>query len=224
MERVLKNSAAALIDRRDLDAGQMLCAAGDGHGMAAQNLDPGSTNRFHQLAAKVTTQIDDQHMRAGRMERQRRAIGIIIVGEDDGAVARYDTIAVDVGPHRAGQHHPGKIIAGKDQGTFMRALRQHGLRGPHLPQTLARQMRWWAGHMVGDGFCQRQEIMVHITKHGGPRQQRDIIHRRQLGNHPGDPACRCLAIDRHVSLAKKPATKFILLVGQDHAGTASRGL
>ena len=59
MERIIKNGAATLIDRCDLDAGQMLRATGNDHGMAAKNFDPGSMGGFHQFAAEVPAQIDE---------------------------------------------------------------------------------------------------------------------------------------------------------------------
>ncbi|MEK9854544.1 MAG: SIMPL domain-containing protein, partial [Rhodobiaceae bacterium] len=46
----------------------MLRAAGDGHGMAAQNLDPGRAHGLHQLAAKVAPQIDDKHITASDIQ------------------------------------------------------------------------------------------------------------------------------------------------------------
>ena len=224
VERVIKNRARTFIDRRDLDTCQMLRAAGDGHGMAAQNLDSGRAHSLHQPALKVAPQIDDNHMRAGAVKRQRRAVGIVIIGEDDRAIAGDNAIAVDIGPYRAGQHHARQIIAGKDERAFMRALCQNSLRGPHFPQALAWQMRWRRGHMIGHALGQRQEVVVHIAEDGGPRQQCHVIHRRQLGNHAGDPACRRGAIDRHIGLAKQPAAKFILLVRKDHPRPAAGGL
>ena len=122
MERIVEKGGRAVIHRRDLDAGQMLCAAGDTDRMTAVNVDSGGTNGLHQLAAEIAPQIDDNHMRAGPVKRQRRAICIVIVGEHNRSVAGDDAIPVDIGPDRARQHDARQIIAGKHKGAFMRCL------------------------------------------------------------------------------------------------------
>ena len=106
----------------------------------------------------------------------------------------------------------------------MRALRQHGLAGPHFPQPLARQMRRPLSQMVGDALHKRQVIMVHIAKHRRAWQQRHLGHRFKFGSHPGDPDACIHTFNSGVILSQQPAAKLILLIGQNHPGTAASGM
>ncbi len=138
MDRIIRYLCGIFIDRRNLDPRNALGAAGDGDRMTMHHPDAGSSGRLCQCAAHLGTQIDKDDFGASGLQRQRCPVGIIIIGEDNGAVAGHHTIAIDIGTDRAGQHHPRQVIAGKDQRAFMRALRQYHLGGAHFPHALAR--------------------------------------------------------------------------------------
>ena len=96
MDRVVQNLGRAFVHRRDFDPRDPLCAGGDGDGGSAHYLDAGGADGLDQLALQIAAKIDHHHMRPGAMKRQCRAIGIVIVGKDDGTVAGNNAIAVDV--------------------------------------------------------------------------------------------------------------------------------
>ena len=66
---------------------------------------------------------------------------------DDHALADLDAILIAIAPRGVGEHHARAIVVREDQRTLDRAGRQHHLAGAHLPQTLARQVRF------GDEVC-----------------------------------------------------------------------
>ena len=199
IERILQQRGGAFIDGCDLHPGNALRAAGGGHGMAGQHLNTGRAGSGDQLTLHIAPQINQQHMRPGPMKRQCGAVGIVIIGEDNRAVARHHAIAGDIAADSAGQHHPWQIIAREHQRAFNRTLCQNNLLGTHLPHALARQMRRPLRHMVGDPLGQCQIVVIHIAEHGGARQQRHLWHRRQLGNRLGHPGGRACAVNAGIA-------------------------
>ena len=153
------------------------------------------------------------------MQSHRGAVGIIIICHDDRALARQRCVTIDVAAHRTCQHDPRQIIAGKNKWPFMRALCQNGLSGADFPQPLAWQMRWPIWQMVGDALVQRQIVCVHIAKYGGTWQHRYLGHAGQLIYNLSDPVNRRFAVNFNAGLGKQPTAKFILLIGNDNAGT-----
>ena len=101
MDRVVQNLCRACVHRRDFNPCDALCAGGDGDGGPAHHLYAGGADGLDQLALEIAAKIDHHHMRPGAMKLQCRAIGIVIVGEDDGAVAGDNAITGDIATHSA---------------------------------------------------------------------------------------------------------------------------
>ena len=221
MDRVVQNLCCAFVHWRDFNSCDALCAGGDGDGGPAHHLDAGGADGLDQLALEIAAKIDHHHMRPGALKRQCRAIGIVIVGEDDGAVAGDNAITGDIAAHSARKHHARKVVSGEYQRALVRALRKDGLAGPHFPHALARQVGGALAKMVGHPLGQGDVVMVHIAEHGGARQQRNLGHRLEFGHHTGNPVGRRLAVDGGVGFAEKPAAELVLLVGKDHAGAGT---
>jgi hypothetical protein len=81
----------------------------------------------------------------GLMQIERGAIGAVMGGGDDDAVADFDAVAVEIIARRIGQHDAGAVVVGKHQRPLDRAGGEHHLFRPHLPQPLARRIRIGAG-------------------------------------------------------------------------------
>ncbi len=119
-----------------------------------------------------------------RVKVERRAIGGVVRGDDDGAAAAAHAVAVEVGARRVGQHHARPVVAREHQRPLDRARREHHLLRAHLPQPLARQARVGVGQMVGDALRQPDQVVREIAEGGGARQQR-----RRAGCAPASRPC-----------------------------------
>ena len=143
---------------------------GDGDGGTAHHLNARGADGLDQLALEIATQVDNDHIRSGAVKRQRRTIGIVIVGKDDGPVAGNNAVAVDVAADSAGQHHARKVVSGEYQRALMRALCQDRLVGTNFPHALTWQVNRALAKMVCHPFGQGDVVMVHKAKHGGAWQ------------------------------------------------------
>ena len=151
--------------------------------MASHDANAGCLGHLGQRAAHLMPQIDNHRLGPALLQGQGCAVAIIIIGEDNTAIARNNAIAIDKGAHRARQHHARQIIAGKDQRAFMRPLCQYHLTGAHFPHALAWQMGWPRRHMVGNAFGQRQIIVIHIAEYSCTRQQCYSRHRSKFADN-----------------------------------------
>ena len=75
--------------------------------------------------------------------------------------------------------------------------------------------------VVGQAFVNGQEVMVVVAVDGGAGQQHHVRQGFQFGNDAGDPFSGGLAVEAFTGIEQR-ATKFLLLVGDDHTGTAAR--
>ena len=100
----------------------------------------------------------------------------------------------------------------------MRPLCNDNMLCPNLPHALTWQVRRSFAKMIGDTLSQGQEIMIHITKNCGPKQQ---LHLALLliGLSSCQSSCCRLFVNADIGLAQKPAAKLILLISQNNAGT-----
>src|SRR6056297_2948048 len=87
--------------------------------------------------ARLTGVEDDGNFKAKLLERDGGAIGIVIVGDDHGAVTDRDTEINRVIAHRRGEHDAGNIVARKAQRPLDGPGRGHDLARANAPQTVA---------------------------------------------------------------------------------------
>jgi len=66
--------------------------------------------------ASTSGAIGDRHGEAGPRQIEAGAIGAVVVGNDDGPPARRHREAIQIGPHRTGQHHAGRSLLLKTSG------------------------------------------------------------------------------------------------------------
>ena len=64
--------------------------------------------------------------------------GLVVVGEDHGPPSRRGGEAVEVGPHRAGEHHARPVVAAEDDAALDRPRGEHGALRDDLPGPLPR--------------------------------------------------------------------------------------
>ena len=132
---------ARAVDRHDIHAGHPLGAVGRGDGRVGQDADAALLGLRRQRAAELGAQIDDGgDGDAGIGHVECRLIGAVVVGQDDGALARQRAEAVDIGAGGVRQHDAGAVVVGEHQGAFVGAGRQNHLFGADLPQALTRDL------------------------------------------------------------------------------------
>ena len=104
----------------------------------------------------------------------------------------------------------------------MRARRQHDLGRPHLPQTLARQVRVRLRKMVGHPLHQADVVVIVVAEGRRARQQGDVLARAQRGKSVREPRPGRCAVDDGGRLVQQSPAHFGLLVRKDNPLAALR--
>ena len=92
-----------------------------------------------------------------------------------------DSISVDVGPCRAGEHDAWAVVVREDQGPLVGPGREHHAFRPHLPQAAA----------VREPLRDQHQVLVVVAEGRGACEQPDIglrTERAQAGLEPVVPA------------------------------------
>ena len=110
----------ATVGAEDLGAGNDLDARGA----------RGIRHRPFGLGAQIGDQRDAD---ACLLEVERGAVGAIVRGGDNDAVADLGAILMAIAPRGIGEHHGRAVIVREDERTLDRAGRQHDLARAHLP-------------------------------------------------------------------------------------------
>jgi hypothetical protein len=113
--------------------------------------------------------IDDNHRRACFREVDPRLVGRVVVGKDDGALARPDGVATYITRYGRREHHARTVVVTERQWPLERALCEHDLPGTHPPQTLPHARALLFRNVVRAAFGNRQEIVIEIAEHGAAR-------------------------------------------------------
>ena len=122
--------------------------------------------------AGLGPQIGDQRdVDAGRLQIERGAVGAVVRGRDDDALADLDAVAVAVTPRGVGEHDARPVVVREDERALDRAGREHHLARAHLPQALARQVGIGDARSVGDALGEPDEILRVVAERRGARQQ-----------------------------------------------------
>ena len=108
----------------------------DDHGIA-DHLEPTRCSLARQLRRGHRPRIDDgRHTDTCGVQRERRAVGIIIVGRHDDRASDTHRVLDEIASHRAGQHDPGSVVVGEHQWLLDRTGGNHHPFRPDLPQPL----------------------------------------------------------------------------------------
>ncbi len=98
--------------------------------------DPEASRAGHvgERPGRLVAQVGDQLDRdAGLMQVERGAIGLVMCGGDDDALADLDAKEVEIAPRRARKHDPRPVVVGEDERPLDGAGREHDLARPHPP-------------------------------------------------------------------------------------------
>jgi hypothetical protein len=167
----------------------------------------------------LDTQIDDGLDRNPRFRQiESCRIGAVIVCEQNGAAARADGEAVEVGASGRGQHDAGTVIAVKDQRPLDRPGAQYDLLCAHPPQPLARLVGRRQGQIVGNALEQNEIVVVEIAGGRSAAQDSHLGQDPEFGHNtlqPGGP-CPSVEVGKRPALAQEGASELRLALGQDH--------
>ena len=130
-------------------------------------------------------------------------------------------IAVDVGAHRAGQHHAGPVVAAEHDGRSIAPAASTARLATMLPEALARLMRRRHRQMVGDPLHRAIGAAVIDAEHGGAAQERHS-GRPRARPRPPRPSRAPGAVDL-VALRQQPPAEAEILLAQDHARARRAG-
>ena len=208
-------------DSGDMHGPHPPAAIGVDDSVATQDVQARRCSGFCGRANRIRSEIGDRSdLDAVAMKIERRLVSAVVVGHHHRAPSGEDGEAVDVGPRRACQHHPGSVVVGKYQRPLQGPGGQHDPAGADAPQPLAREVSRRAGtEVVGDPFHGNQEIVIEISGDRGARERPHVRHRLQLGDGVAEPAgAGHVPVRGHV---RKGAARLAALVGQDDPGAAA---
>ena len=100
----------------------------------------------------------------------RRFVGGVGRGQDDGARPELDAVAVDVSAGSIREHDAGAIVVGEYERPLDRSGCQHHVFCPHLPEPLAWQSWIRLVHVVGDALGQGDKVLREIAECLGAAQ------------------------------------------------------
>ena len=101
---------------------------------AGNDLDARRARGVRQRSLGLAAQIGDQLDADARLlQVERGAVGAVVRGRDDDAVADLGAILAAVAPRGIGEHHGRAVVVREDERTLDRAGRQHHLTRAHLP-------------------------------------------------------------------------------------------
>ena len=124
----------------DMDALDLALAGDLRNPARGQNAYARVPRRIGQRSACLFAGIEHGgHLEPRLLERKRRPVAVVIVGDHDSAFARRDAPIHDIVAHCGCKHDTGKIIPGKGQRTFDRPRGGDDLRGAHFPQAMSGQ-------------------------------------------------------------------------------------
>ena len=171
-----------------------------------RDLDSRGARGFGQRLLGVWAQIGDQRDADARLlQVQRGAVGAVVRGRDDNALADLHAMLIAIAPRGICKHHRRPVVVREDERALDRACRQHHLARSHLPQALARQVGIGDEVSFGDALVQRDEILCVIAERLRARHQPDIRRRAQRGDRVLEPSQSAFPLDLGLSLGEQRA-------------------
>ena len=174
--------AGLVADRHAFDMGTALDL---GHGLAGHDRNIRRANRLRQIAAGLGAGVDDRHhLQPRTLGDQRRAIGVVVVGDDHDPPARRHAVIADEIAHGGCQHHPRQVVAGEGQRAFQRAGRGDDVARADAPQPLARDAL--VRVVIGQRLARQQIAVIVEPGRHGVAAQGDVGAPAQVGQQGVD--------------------------------------
>ncbi len=153
------------------------------------NVDPHLPCPFRRRPVGYRSDVKDcGHGQSGFGQRECRPVRIIIVRDQDCAVAGRHPVVEDIVPHGGCQHHARNIISGKTDRTFDCTGGKDNPPCPDPPHSLPDADLRAAG--PGNPLkCDRVSVVVDAGS-GGPVQKSHVFPLRKLIDLPFDPPGR----------------------------------
>ena len=170
----------------------------------------------HGPAGSVTpvAHVDERRDLDPRRRQVRRRPPAVVVRREHHGPPRRHRPAVQIRPHRPGQHHPRPVVPRKRHQPLDRARRQHRpLRDdpPEAPPRRPARLR----HVLRHPLERPVGAAVVGPDHRRPRHHPHVRQRRQLRRHPRGPVGPRLPADLQ-PLGEEPPAGQEVLVRQDH--------
>ena len=125
---------------------------------------------------------DGAHLDACVGQVDRRGVGAVVAGEDDGRTTGQNAVAVQEGASGAREHDAGPVVVGEDDGPLVSARRHEHAPCADAPDALPRQVaRRCAAEVVGAPLQREDEPVVEVPERGGALQVQDVGETGQLG-------------------------------------------
>ena len=158
------------------------------------------------------------------LQIERGAIGAVVRGRDDHALADLDAILAAIAPRGVGEHHARAVVIREHQRTLDRAGRQHDLARAHLPQPLARQVGIGDEVRLGDALVQGDEVLRVIAERLRSRHQAQVGPVSKRRDRFRQPIARAHGLDRGlVSARSEPPSGRVLVAEDDASAACARG-
>ena len=155
--------------------GDTLGALNLGDALAGFHPDPQGPRLCGQRPIGDSARIHDAGHRQPRLfQRNRRAVGVIIVGHNHSAIPGRHGPVHHIIAHSRGEHHPGHIIARKGQRAFQSPRCRNDPLSPNAPQAFL-----WAtiaGGVIGHAVLGQNIAVVINPCHHAAGTQADIGH------------------------------------------------
>ncbi len=168
------------------DARHTLAAFHLGDAFAIGHADAQSAGLVDQRPFGCRARIDDdRHLQPRLFQGDGRAVSVVVVGHDHGAIPDGDAEIDRIIAHRPRQQHAGQIVAREGQRPLDCARRGHDPLRPYPPESVARAVL--IGRVIGQPFIgQSIAVVINACTHA-TCADRDIWHffkRLQRGLHP----------------------------------------
>ena len=132
----------------------------------------------------------------GVVQVQRRQVGTVVGGEDDGLFADLHSVPVQEGSRTVGEHDPGAVVVGEHDRALVGAGGDDNVPGADAPHPLPADRGGRFGtEMIGTSLQRKDEAVVVVAERRGALQMQNVGIGRQFGDGVGDPVHGRPAVD-----------------------------
>ena len=202
----------------DFNASDALATLDGRNAVTHHNANAQSLGLRHQIAViPCGTGIDDRwYIKACVFQRNRGAIGIVVVGDHNRAIARGHTVVHHIVADRRGKHNARNIVARKAKRAFNRASGCDGLRRTNAPQAVAWASHFWG--MIRQAFIAQDITVIVNTRAHHTGADGDVVHSLKFSSDRGDEVLGRLTVNR-ATIHNRATAQMGGLLGHDDLGT-----